>query len=89
MDLEIIEGLNTYEFHGPAVMSDTMRDYRASRVITVFKADMDCYIFSDLVQEICDVFSLTTKECLHIIERWVENKLGVSVNVAYNEFGKD
>ncbi len=89
MDLEVIEYHYTYEFHGTPVMSDTIRDYRASRVITLFKEDMDCYINSDLTQEICDVFSLTSNECRDIIGRWVENKLGVSINVVYPEFGED
>jgi len=89
LDLELIDGSNTYEFHGTPVMSDTMRDYHASRVITLFKTDMDCYINSDLTQEICDVFSLTSNECRDIIGRWVENKLGVSINVVYPEFGED
>jgi hypothetical protein len=89
MDLELIKGLITYEFHGTPVMSDTMRDYLASRIIVVFKVDMDCYVKSDFTQDICDIFYLTPEEGLNVIGRWVESKLGITLNSVYSYFGAD
>jgi hypothetical protein len=50
---------------------------------------MDCYINSDFVQDICDVFSLTPGESLDVIGRWVENKLGITLSGVYSDFGAD
>jgi len=88
-DLELIDGSNTYEFHGTPVMSDTMRDYQSSRIIVVFKVDMDCYINSDFAQDICDVFSLTPGESLDVIGKWIENKLGITLSGVYSDFNAD
>ena len=89
LDLELIKDFITYEFHGTPVMSDTMRNYHVSRIIVVFKVDMDCYVNSDFTQDICDIFSLTPEEGLNVIGRWVENKLGITLSSVYSDFGAD
>jgi len=44
--------------------------------------DRYCTIHYDLVEEIGNFFSLDTYQSINIINRWVENKLGInSINV--------
>ena len=50
---------------------------------------MGCYINSDFAQDICDVFSLTPEESLEVIGKWVEDKLGITLNSVYSDFGAD
>ena len=69
--------------------SNPMDGDGSGRVMVCFKSDMGCYIHSDFAQDICDVFSLTPGESLEVIGKWVEDKLGITLNSVYSDFGAD
>ena len=46
------------------------------------KEDGRCYIYHKLIEEISSFFSLDYEDSISVINRWIENKLGIkSINV--------
>ena len=84
-DLTMDENMSAYVFYVP----NPTEKADSGRVIVCFKSDMGCFIDSDFAQDICDVFSLTPEESLEIIGKWVENKLDITLNSVYSDFGAD
>ena len=84
-NLTMDENMSAYVFY----VSNPTEKADSGRVIVCFKSDMGCFIDSDFAQDICDIFSLTPGESLEIIGKWVENKLDITLNSVYSDFGAD
>ena len=84
-DLTMDENMSAYVFYS----SNPMDGDGSGRVMVCFKSDMGCFIDSDFAQDICDIFSITPGESLEIIGKWVENKLDITLNSVYSDFGAD
>lgn len=83
--LTMDENLSAYVFYVP----NPTEKADSGRVIVCFKTDMECYVDSDFAQDICDVFSITPKESVDIIGKWVEDKLGITLKYIYSDFNSD
>ena len=84
-NLTMDESESAYVF----LSSNPMDGDGSGRVIVCFKSNMECYIHSDFAQDICDVFSIIPVESLEVIGKWVEDKLGITLNSVYSDFGAD
>ena len=58
-------------------------------VISYHKRYDDCFITSDLLEEMSGFFSLNLDQSLRLISDWVENKLGVDIDYPYSDVGAD
>jgi hypothetical protein len=81
----ILETSFNYQFY----KSKQSMDDGEYSIITFSLKDKDCFYSSDLIKDVSLFFSIPTSETMYLIERWVENKLGVVIAYSYSDFGAD
>jgi hypothetical protein len=81
----VLETSFGYQFYKS---KQSMDDEKYS-IITFSLKDKDCFYSSDLIKDVSLFFSIPTSETMYLIEKWVENKLGVVIAYSYSDFGSD
>jgi len=84
-DFYIFKTSFNYQFYKSR---QSMEDEEYS-IITFSLKDKDCFYSSNLIEDVSLFFSVPTSEAMYLIERWVENKLGVVIAYSYSDFGAD
>ena len=75
----------SYQFY----KSKQSMDDEEYSIITFSLEDKDCFYSSNLIKDVSLFFSIPTSETMYLIEKWVENKLGVVIAYSYSDFGSD
>lgn len=81
----VLETSFGYQFY----KSKQSMDDEEYSIITFSLKDKDCFYSSDLIKDVSLFFSMPTSETMYLIEKWVENKLGVVIAYSYSDFGSD
>lgn len=81
----ILETSFSYQFY----KSKQSMDDGEYSIITFSLKDKDCFYSSNLIKDVSLFFSIPTSETMYLIEKWVENKLGVVIAYSYSDFGAD
>ena len=81
----VLETSFGYQFY----KSKQSMDDEEYSIITFSLEDKDCFYSSNLIKDVSLFFSIPTSETMYLIEKWVENKLGVVIAYSYSDFGSD